>query len=274
MKKQSKKATSQPVKRPADEVREFLAEQKALYTARDSAERRVAEAEKNLDTARRNLAAAQAERLIQDPDADLDGMETSAEFVSASLRLEECRAAQGGIRKRIADRDAQLLTIAAKLKSARQQYNAEAIQRFLTDTYTPAAEAFARVLRRGAALEAALGEPIPALHCLPEHEAWSSDTEAREFHDQHCELRNLNEALIQYQRDAEARVLMAEKDRMRKAPFDPTAKFKVRKPFVCMGKEYAVGSLVDAHDIALTTLGKLHGAGFLTTVEHIYEWEA
>jgi hypothetical protein len=270
MKKQLKEV---PTPSPLDEIKTFVQEEAALKRALVAAEGRVTKAESALDSARRALASAQADRLVQDPDADLDGEATSAEFIQASLHVEEARAALGGVRRKIADRDVQLLTLVEKLRTERAEFNQKAVERFLSDTFTPAAEAFAQVLRIGAALETALGETVTPLHHLPVVGEWDEDAAAKAVLSEHVGPKRLAESLEEFRKDAEMRLYNAEQTKRFRASFDPTAKYRVIRPFINMGKNYDAGTVMDRYEVPLFQLARLYEARRLQMIEPGKSWE-
>jgi hypothetical protein len=263
---------------PLDEIRSFVQEQKQLYHALELAQKRVAQMESELETARHDLAEAESQRLMRASPDELDaylssdGSAESNLFVQASLRLEEARAALGGVTRRIREKDVEILSVSERLKAFREAYNQDAVSRFLTDIYEPAATVFALVLRRAAALEDALGVQIPEVHRLPDYGAWREDEEAMAIHKEHVPARLLAESLEEFRRDAEGRILVAERNRRNRAGFDPSARYMVRQAFRCYGKPYEVGQIVDRHTIDLKLLAQLYGSRRLQLLEPKEEW--
>jgi hypothetical protein len=258
---------------PLDEIRAFVHEQQQLQKAQESAQKRVEQAEKELDTARHELAEAEAQRLMDNPEA-LDGETSpqSAEFVQASLKLEEARAALGGVTRRLRERDLDILSVSEKLQAYREDYNRAEIARFLTDAYEPTAAALAVMLRRADALASALGVRIEETHRLPERGDWTEDAQATALYQEHSGPKALSESLGEFRREAELRVMVQERNRTSKAGFDPTARYRVIRPFRCYGKEFLPGEIVDCNSIDLKLLGELYQANRFKMIEPKEEW--
>jgi len=272
-------ASPPPTPNPLDEIAEFVTDQRALKSALETAESRVARSEAELSEARSALAEAESQRLVEgaafDPeelDADGNTSPESADFIQASLQLEQARAGRGGCLKRIRDKDVELLSVAEKLAAIRADYNTATVAEFLEQTFAPAAVAFAQVLRHGDALAAALGCSIPELHRLPDRGDWHDDVDAQLIHKQHSQPRNLAESLEDFRRAAESRVLLQERNKLHRAGFDPRGRFEVVREFRYAGREFPQGATVTSHEIDLHCLSQLYTAKRLRLLESREEW--
>ena len=253
-----------------DEVRTFVSELRQFNRAQAAADTLVQRREQELAAARRELSKAQSAVLIANPDVEVDGIDSPASqaFVRASLEHEQARAAAAGVRRRIAERDVDILVIVEKLNVERATFNAAALARFTETIFEPARAAYARVLRQGAALTAALGSPAPGAGTLASIGDWKEDPEAVALHDQNCELLKLAQELAHFREESEHRVRARETEKhlLARSPFDPEATYRARKPFTVRGKNFATGDAVTTAQVDLGLLGKLHAAGFLITV--------
>lgn len=257
---------------PQDEIRQFVSDQNKLAQARRAATKLVEQKTQELDKCRAALAEAQSQRLIEEGDDFEEAAEESDEFVQASLAVEQARAAAGGVLKRVRAADVEVLTHAERLRHIRDNHNRTEVQRFLTEEFSTASEAFAAVLRRGLALEDALGCEIPALHHLPEHGEWDSDEAAKALYAEQSPLRELAESLETFRREAESRLIVQERNKRSRAGFDPSARYEVRASFQCYGREFAPGQTVDRHSIDLKLLAQLYASRRLTLIEPKEEW--
>jgi hypothetical protein len=261
----------QPAAPPSavDEARQFCAEMGALRKAQAAADAMVRKREQALGDSRKALAAAQSAALVKNPDLDLDGTQSaeSQAFVRATMELEQAKAALGGLKKRIAQHDVDILVVATKLTVEREAHNIEALRQFTDQTWEPARAAYAKVLRLAHALGAALGQPVPDVNSLPEAGAWEQDPAAVAIHAQNCELLTLAEDLKEFQLAAEGRVRASESEKrmLARSPFNADAgtRYKVRMPFTCYGRTFERGDEVTTAEIPVGMLSKLHSAGRL-----------
>ena len=92
------------------EFHDFAADQQKLERALSAAQGRVDKGEAHLSKARRTLSEAQSKRLLDDPDADLDGdgSPESRDFLAAVTGLEQAKAERGSFSGRARSRHASL----------------------------------------------------------------------------------------------------------------------------------------------------------------------
>jgi len=270
-KSKRKTANRQPIS-VLDEVRAFVAGQKQLRKALKGAEAHLRQCEAEADEARLTLAQSEAQSWVATEQGTMDDTPQSQSFVTAMLKLEKARAAVGGITKRIAEADAGLLSASEKMRAERERYNAEQITGFLERDFKPAAAQFAAVLQCGLAIEEALGVELPEMHTLPDAGNWKENGDATALNKATREHRVLSEAIEEFRRDAEHRVMLAEKSRQQRAGFDPGGKYQVIRPFMCYGMEFEQGQIVDATKFHTRLLGQLYEAKRLRLLERKDEW--
>lgn len=266
-----KKPAAQPPPPPDPmTIAEAVTQQHAkLVAALAAAEARVLQYEGVVSNARTALADSEATRFADGLPLGDDTPEAQG-LAAAMEQAARARALVDGLHRNLSSSDVQLLSAHEALNHHRKQHAEQAVLAFVKAELAPAAQAYAQVLAKAQALDAALGiapesrypEDTLAyyLQNLPTFD-WSKDREAKALHKEHSALRVLSAAMQGLRRDAEIRLRVSERSRSQRAGFDPTATYVIARPLTVYGKEYKPGDRVTARDIHLRLLSQIFEMG-------------
>ncbi len=258
-----------------EQAKIFHANLTKLQGAVETAKSRHKAAEDRLVECKRNLASASAKALAADGGSDQQLPEIKT-LSDAYSDLETAKLALIGTENAVNAADASALL--ELLRSALESYRAEQIQKFITETYQPAARLFLDALHIGQGLASALGikpnldaELTPsaralteALLTVPADGNWRGDPVAYQRFEEAKQFHILVAALERHQ--GERQTIQARKAHAMapRGSFDPNGSYRVRETLRIRGVVHPIGSTVTQFDMGadgIALLDKLTNAG-------------